>query len=60
MGGTLDAHLPVGKGTIQFETVMTAIKLIGYDDTLTLEVFTDNPSDLVQSREHIAGLLSAG
>ena len=59
-GGDQDAHLPVGKGTIQFETVMAAIKLIGYDDTLTLEVFTDNPSDLVQSRERIAGLLSAG
>ena len=55
--GDQDAHLPVGQGTIRFKKVMAALKLIGYDDTLTLEIFTDNRNDLLQSRERIARLL---
>lgn len=57
-GGNGDEHLPVGEGTIPFSQVMAAIKSIRYDDTLTLEVFTTNPNDLVQSRERIASLLA--
>ena len=55
--GDQDAHLPVGEGTIRFQKVMAALKSTGYDDTLTLEIFTDNRNDLLRSRERIAGLL---
>jgi sugar phosphate isomerase/epimerase len=38
--GKEDQHLPIGAGIIDFSKVVKALKGIGYDDTITLEVFS--------------------
>lgn len=39
-GGSLDLHLPLGAGTIDYETPLRLLKENGYDGTITLEVFS--------------------
>ncbi len=56
--GKKDDHLAVGKGNINFETFVSALKQAGYDDTITLEVFSTDTDDLVKSRERIEVLFS--
>lgn len=48
--GKRDEHLPIGDGTINFKRVVSSLKRIGYDKTITFEVFTSN-SDAQKSRE---------
>lgn len=48
-----DDHLPIGKGNIDYETVVKLMKKIGYDRNITFEVFTDNKMDVVKSREKV-------
>lgn len=48
--GKDDEHLPIGKGRINFNRVASSLKKIGYDRTLTFEVFTSN-SDARISRK---------
>jgi len=55
--GIHDDHLPVGSGTIHFPELIRNIKKSGYDETITLEIFTDNRQSLVDSRERIKELL---
>jgi sugar phosphate isomerase/epimerase len=38
--GKEDQHLPIGAGIIDFSRVVNALKAKGYDDTVTLEVFS--------------------
>jgi len=38
--GEYDEHLPVGNGLIEHEKVVKALKKIGYERSITLEVFT--------------------
>src|SRR4030042_6312488 len=38
--GEWDEHLPIGMGKINFAEVVKMLKAIGYNDTITLEVFT--------------------
>jgi sugar phosphate isomerase/epimerase len=38
--GQGDEHLPLGTASLEYEKVVSAIKRIGYDKTITLEVFT--------------------
>jgi sugar phosphate isomerase/epimerase len=40
--GIKDEHLPIGAGLIDHEKVVTALKEIHYDGTITLEVFTSS------------------
>ncbi len=56
--GYRDDHLPVGKGTVKFSQLLQAIKATGYNDTLTLEIFTDDRQMLIHSRNRIKELLS--
>lgn len=51
--GERDAHLAVGQGTIQFDALVKDLVSIGYDDTLTLEVFGEDPHARVESRERL-------
>jgi sugar phosphate isomerase/epimerase len=48
--GKHDEHLPLGDGKIDFRKVVTILKEIKYDKTLTFEVFTSH-ADAVRSRE---------
>lgn len=56
--GYRDDHLPVGKGTVNFGKLLQDIKATGYDETLTLEIFSDDRQMLVHSRNRIRALLS--
>lgn len=56
--GKTDDHFPVGKGGIDFYRFAGEIKKTGYDDTMTLEVFSPDPEDLVESRRKMAALFS--
>lgn len=48
--GKEDQHLPIGEGVIHFSKIAAALKAIGYDDTITLEVFTGDRDDLKVSK----------
>lgn len=57
--GFRDDHNPVGAGIIDFGVFIHDLLAIGYNDTLTLEVFSDNRQMLVDSKERIQSLLKA-
>lgn len=56
--GKRDDHIPVGEGSVNFKEFISALKSSGYDDTMTLEIFTDNRQNLLRSRERIQNLLA--
>jgi sugar phosphate isomerase/epimerase len=56
--GREDEHLPIGVGSIDFPRVVKALKGIGYDDTITLEVFSRDRDYLRISREKLAALFA--
>lgn len=49
--GGADDHLPLGVGNIDWGQAVSALKAIGYDGTITLEVFCDDRSVLFQHLE---------
>jgi sugar phosphate isomerase/epimerase len=55
--GRSDEHLPVGHGNIGFKAMARALKRIGYDDTVTLEIFSPDRDDLVASRRLLEKVL---
>lgn len=58
--GAADDHLPVGVGTLDFPRVIQALQGIGYDETMTLEVFSQDREYLMRSRDKIAAMLERG
>jgi sugar phosphate isomerase/epimerase len=56
--GRNDDHLPIGVGTIDFPAVVKALKSIGYDETITLEVFSRDRDYLRISREKLIRMFS--
>ena len=40
--------MPLGVGNINWKNAVDSLKAIGYDDTITLEVFCDDPTMLIQ------------
>ena len=57
--GKRDDHLPVGEGNFDFKRFVSELKKSGYDNTITLEIFTDNRADLVLSRQRVSDLLAS-
>ncbi len=55
--GKEDNHLPIGAGVIHFPKIMKALRHMGYDDTITLEVFSRDRDYLRISREKLASML---
>jgi sugar phosphate isomerase/epimerase len=51
--GKEDVHLPIGAGTIDFPAIVKALKKNGYDDTVTLEVFSRDRDYVKISRKKI-------
>jgi sugar phosphate isomerase/epimerase len=49
--GKQDNHLPIGTGTINFDTVVKSLKRIGYKDTVTFEIFSKDREYLQISRD---------
>ena len=58
-GGREDDHLAVGDGAIDFRVLVSALKQIGYDNTMTLEIFTPDRADLVRSRGLLEKMIAA-
>ena len=56
--GKRDDHLPIGRGSIDFVELVLGLKEIGYDDTLTLEVFDPDRQMLVESRDLIKAMFA--
>jgi sugar phosphate isomerase/epimerase len=58
--GSDDHHMPLGVGSIDWKNAVQALKTAGYDGTITLEVFCDDPKMLFQyldlSRKMVLGL----
>ncbi|WP_246545505.1 sugar phosphate isomerase/epimerase family protein [Pelotalea chapellei] len=52
-GGVADLHLPLGAGTIDVASHLRKLKHTGYDGTITLEVFTPDPTYLAISMEKL-------
>jgi sugar phosphate isomerase/epimerase len=52
--GRQDEHLCIGYGQINFKPVMQQLSRIGYDRTITLEVFDSDRSTLARSRQSLA------
>ncbi|NVM23160.1 MAG: sugar phosphate isomerase/epimerase [Desulfobacterales bacterium] len=48
---TDDHHMPLGVGSVDWRKAVSALKSIGYDGTITLEVFCDDRSVLFQYLE---------
>jgi sugar phosphate isomerase/epimerase len=53
--GERDEHLPIGGGIIDHEKAVNALKDVGYDRTITLEVFT-NSNDAKSSANKLSSL----
>jgi sugar phosphate isomerase/epimerase len=56
--GERDDHLAVGSGAIDFLKIIHALKQCGYDDTATLEIFSDDRRELQKSRELLEEMLA--
>lgn len=50
-GGGADLHLPLGSGKLDVAGHVRTLKASGYDGTITLEVFTDDPYYVAHSRD---------
>jgi sugar phosphate isomerase/epimerase len=50
-GGSADLHLPLGTGSVDVRAAVRALKGLGYDGTITLEVFTPDRHHLAYSRD---------
>ncbi len=58
--GKVDDHMPLGVGSVDWKKAVSALKSIGYDATITLEVFCEDRHVLFQylelSRRHVLDL----
>jgi sugar phosphate isomerase/epimerase len=52
-GGTRDDHLPLGKGAIDFGSILDRLVRSGYKQGITLEIFSGDAADLEQSRQRM-------
>ncbi len=50
-GGCDDLHAPLGTGTVNIRGAIECLKKVGYDGTITLEVFTSDRHYLAYSRD---------
>ncbi|MBM3300190.1 MAG: sugar phosphate isomerase/epimerase [Deltaproteobacteria bacterium] len=55
--GKEDNHLPLGAGTVDFRRIIKALNDVGYDQTITLEVFSRDKEYLKRSREKFDAVL---
>lgn len=55
--GKHDDHIRLGKGSVDLKGIGRALNAAGYDGTVTLEIFSDNLSDLEASLAHARTML---
>lgn len=51
--GRSDDHLPLGAGRLDWKRLVRALKRTGYDATITLEVFSNDPDYLLASQRKL-------
>lgn len=56
--GKSDDHIPVGAGNAPMKEIVNALKKIGYNETITLEIFAVDRGLLVYSRDRVKALFS--
>jgi sugar phosphate isomerase/epimerase len=56
--GKRDDHLPIGAGKLDFSRIVKALKDLHYDDTVTLEIFSEDRSQLRKSRDSFQAMLA--
>jgi len=56
--GEGDDHIPLGAGKIDFLKIVKALKQCGYDDTATLEIFSEDRRELKKSRNRFDEMLA--
>lgn len=59
-GGHHDLHLPLGTGTVDTPRYVRELKAVGYDGTITLEVFSPDRYFLAYSRDLLRRLWDGG
>src|SRR5215208_4715468 len=57
-GGSADLHLPLGTGSVDVRGAVRGLKSVGYDGTITLEVFTPDRHHLAYSRDSLQRIWS--
>jgi sugar phosphate isomerase/epimerase len=57
--GERDDHIPLGAGKIDFLKIVKALKQCGYDDTATLEIFSEDRRELQKSRDRFDEMLKS-
>lgn len=55
-GGNADLHLPLGAGNLEIDHYIHSLQSVGYDGTITLEVFSPDRRHLAYSLEVLRGL----
>jgi sugar phosphate isomerase/epimerase len=56
--GKEDSHLPIGAGSVGFPAIAKALRGIGYNDTVTLEVFSRDRDYVKISREKFMAMMA--
>jgi sugar phosphate isomerase/epimerase len=56
--GREDSHLPIGAGSVNFQAITKALRTVGYNDTVTLEVFSRDRDYLKISREKFMEMMA--
>jgi len=56
--GGNDQHLPIGAGMIDYSAILKKLTALGYDRTITLEVFSPDRGYLQASRESLRRMLA--
>lgn len=54
-GGSEDLHLPLAAGTVDWRSAIRSLREVGYDGTITLEVFSREREYLRMSRQLLLG-----
>jgi sugar phosphate isomerase/epimerase len=57
--GKRDDHLPLGKGIVDFNEIAGALNACGYDDTITLEIFSEDRQQLLSGKKAFQAMLAA-
>lgn len=54
-----DSHLTLGAGSLPLTMILKRLAALGYDDTITLEIFSEDEEELAASRRMLARLWKA-
>lgn len=55
--GNHDEHICVGYGQINFKEIARALKQVDYDNSITLEIFDEDRTEIVKSRQKLSRIL---